>query len=162
MAIFMVDLLLLMKCRGTEAMAIRRGRYANRAQEGAPHRLRGTEAARRGDGIDTRRRLLEPAARRLDADRLDEARRRHADLPREYAGEVSRAHRHAACERGDGEIRVRVVDHPRLQIAERLALGRLRGELGAELRLPAGAAEKHDELTRDLERELTTVVLLDE
>ena len=38
---------------------------------------------------------------------------------------------------------MRVVDDPRLQIAQGLALGELDGQLGTELRLPAGALEEH-------------------
>jgi hypothetical protein len=50
---------------------------------------------------------------------------------------MPRAHRDAAGERLDAEIAVRMLDDPREQLAQRLAVGRLDGELRAELRLAA-------------------------
>src|SRR5207245_6055747 len=88
------------------------------------------------------RRLLETPARALDARPFDEARRRETDLAREDAREVPLAHRHLRGEGGDRQIRVEVIGDPRLQLAQRLAVCRLHGELGTELRLPAGALDR--------------------
>src|SRR6476619_3070701 len=78
--------------------------------------------------------------------------------------------RRAASTRTDSTKRAGVIPTSRVKtrakfrglIATRRAIGGLRGELSAELRLAARAPQKHHELTRDLERELATVVLLDE
>ena len=56
----------------------------------------------------------------------------------------------------------RLPGDPLLQLAQRLALGGLRGELGAELRLPAGALHEQHEPARDLERRRAAEVLLDQ
>ena len=45
-----------------------------------------------------------------------------------------------------------MVRHPHLEVAQRAALRHLRGELHAELRLPAGALEKQHQPARDLAR----------
>src|SRR5438093_956586 len=148
--------------RRVEAAAIRARRHAEQAEEGPPHHLGAPEAALRGDGVHAVRRLLEAPARALDARALDEARRRETDLAREHAREVPLAHRHLGGEGGHGEIRVEVIGDPGLQLAQRVAVGRLHGELGAELRLAAGALQEHDQLAGDAERELAPVVLLDE
>ena len=47
-----------------------------------------------------------------------------------------------------------MLDDPRLQVAQWLAVGGLGGELRAELRLAAGAAEEEHQLPRDLERDV--------
>jgi hypothetical protein len=57
---------------------------------------------------------------------------------------------------------VQVVGQPRLKLAQRLALGHLSGQLGAELRLAARALEEHDEPARHLQCQLAAVVLLDQ
>src|SRR5262245_9938104 len=125
--------------RGTEPAAVGARRDAERADEGAAHRFGGAEARAGGDGVDAVVGLLEAAPRRLDARRVDEARRRRADLAREHAREIPGAHRHAARERADRAVGRRVIGDPRLEVADRLALGALRRELRAELRLPARA-----------------------
>src|SRR3954454_22509044 len=51
---------------------------------------------------------------------------------------------------------------PRLDLTQRLALGGGRGQLRAELRLAAGAAQEHDELLSDLACNCRAEVLLDE
>ena len=61
-----------------------------------------------------------------------------------------------------GQVLVEVVRDPRLELAQRRALGHLRGELRAELRLAARALEEHHEPARDLERHVAAEVLLDE
>ena len=49
-----------------------------------------------------------------------------------------------------------------MQVGERCAIGHLRLQLRAELRLPAGALEEQHELPRHLPRHLRPVVLLDQ
>ena len=55
-----------------------------------------------------------------------------------------------------------VLEHRPLDLAQRLALGPLGDERGAELGLVAGAAQEQHEVTRDRERGLPVEVLLDE
>ena len=50
--------------------------------------------------------------------------------------------------------------HPLLHLAQRLALGGLRGQRRAELRLPAGALHEHHQPARHLERRLGAEVVL--
>ena len=50
--------------------------------------------------------------------------------------------------------------HERQRVAERLTLGPPHGQLGAELRLPAGSFEEEHQPARDRESELAAVVLL--
>jgi hypothetical protein len=63
--------------------------------------------------------------------------------------EVARAHRRAAGQRLDRQVLARAIEDVSLEVAERLVLRELDGELRAELRLAAGAPEEHDELARD-------------
>src|SRR3954454_1149465 len=126
---------------GGEAVAVRARRDPEPAREGASERLDRAEAAAAGDGLDRLGAGLEREARTLDAQRLDVGGGRHAGLGLERAGEVALAHARAAGERGDGEVVGEVVDHPRLQLAQRLARGALGGELSAELRLAPRALD---------------------
>ncbi|GAA3037694.1 hypothetical protein GCM10020000_14600 [Streptomyces olivoverticillatus] len=63
-------------------------------------------------------------------------------------------------ERLDRQVRAGVGDDPVLDLAQRGALGGLRGELGAELPLVAGAAQEHHQAPGDGERGLAAEVLL--
>jgi len=69
---------------------------------------------------------------------------------------------YALRQRRDGQVGVEVIDHPRLQLPEGLALRSLRGELRRELGLAAGTLHEQDELAGDLEGEARPMVLLDE
>src|SRR5947207_2728977 len=153
---------LIRSARRAEAAAIRARRHAEQPEKRPAHHLGAAESAPRRDHLDAVRRLLEPAARALDARPLDEARRGDSDGPREHAGEVPLAHRHLGGEHGHGEVAVEVIGDPGLKLAQRLAVRRLHRELGAELRLAARPLEEHDQLARDAERELPSVILLDE
>ena len=92
-------------------------------------------------------------ARASSACSLDERGRRAADLALEHAREVARAHRDAA-------RRGRAPTGPRSRWSaihawrsrSGLRSRRLRGELHAELRLPAGALEEQHQPARDLAR----------
>ena len=105
---------------------------------------------RGGDGGDRLAGVLEPAARGLEAHALDVARGRDAGLGAEGAGEVARAHVGARGHRLDGVIAGDVLEHGALDLAQRLALGALRGERGAELGLVAGAAQEQHEVAGDV------------
>ena len=87
-------------------------------------------------------------------------RRRQPDLAQEHAREVARAHRDPLRQRRDRAVGVGMVDDPGLQLAQRLAIRRLGCELGAELRLAAGAAEEEHHLPRGVERDLAAEVVL--
>ncbi len=125
-------------------------------------RLGGAEAARGGDRGDRLARVLEPRARGLQAHALDVARGRDAGLGAKGAGEVARAHVGARGHRLDGVIAGDVLEHGALDLAQRLALGALGGERGAELRLVAGTAQEQHEVAGDRERGVAVEVLLDE
>jgi hypothetical protein len=80
---------------------------------------------------------------------------------REDAEEVSRTHGNAAGEGGDVQLFARMVSHPGLEVAQRLALGRLRRELHAHLRLAPRALEEEDEAERHCVRDPSPEILLD-
>lgn len=65
-------------------------------------------------------------------------------------------------ERLHREVGVRVLGDPVLDLAEGFTDGGLGGELGAELRLVAGAPQEHDEMAGDGERHVPSVFLLDQ
>src|SRR5919201_2662096 len=125
---------------GREPGAVGGGVDAQAPVEGAAHGLDGAEAAARGDGLDAEVGGLELAAGALDARGLDVGGGCEAGLRAEGAREVALAHVHAGGERGHRELRVEMLDDPRLQLAQRLAARRLAGEGSAELRLPPRAA----------------------
>ena len=77
-------------------------RLAEGAQERAPHPLGIAKSDLGGDRVDWRTAALDPLARRLDPQPLDGARRRHAGLLGEAAGEVARAHRRPVGQLLDG------------------------------------------------------------
>lgn len=86
----------------------------------------------------------------------------HAGLRLESAGEVARREPGAGGERFDGEVLAGVFGDPVLDLAQRFATGRLSGELGTELGLVPGSAQKDHQVTRHREGHLPAVVLLDE
>src|SRR5207245_1299747 len=73
----------------TKPAAVRARRDPHDPEKSPSHRLGRAEAALRRHPIHAVRRLLKAAARRLDADALDEARRRTADLACEHPREVA-------------------------------------------------------------------------
>ena len=103
-----------------------------------------------GDVVDRKARRLQQALRDLDADALStyaagvtptssrNTRAKWRGLMRDAFGELL-----------DRAVGVGMLDDPRLQLADRIALRDLRAELRAELRLPAGPLHEHDELARD-------------
>jgi cell division septum initiation protein DivIVA len=134
-----------------EAAAILGGTYVQSAQEDAAHGLGGAEAAAGGDDGDGLAGVLQAPARGLDAHALDVAGGRDAGLGAEGAGEVARAHVGAGGHGLDGVIAGDVLEHGLLDLAQRLALGALGGERGAELGLVGGAAEDDlDEREREV------------
>ena len=78
----------------------------------------------------------------------------------EGAREVALAHAGAPRQRRHGQVGVEVVRQPLLELAQRLAVGHLSGELGAELGLPAGTLEEQHEPAGGLERHVAPEVLL--
>lgn len=80
----------------------------------------------------------------------------------EGAGEVPGREAGAFREPLDGQIRVRVLADPLLDLAQGLAAGGLSSELGAELRLITRAPEEDDEMAGDGERGVPAVVFLDQ
>src|SRR4051794_14900490 len=143
-----------------EPLAVVGRAHAQPPVERAPHGLDGAEAAVAGDGVELLAGRLQAQARLVDAQRLDVRRRGHAQLAPERTREVAGAHAGARGERLDGEVVPEMVGQPRLQLAERLALGELGAQVRAELGLPAAAARVDDEPARRLQRHLAAEVLL--
>src|ERR1044072_311331 len=96
-----------------ETLAVLAGRRAHEADEGAAHGFEAAEPAVRADGVEVVGRLPEPGPRGLDARRGHEAGGRHADLARDPAREVARAHGDATGERLHLEVGVRVLEDVR-------------------------------------------------
>src|SRR5260221_3498292 len=145
-----------------EPLAVLPGGDTDRAKERAPHRLGAAESTLGADGFEIVRSLCEQAARGLDPRGVDESRWRDSDFAREHAREVARAHGDPAGQILDREIRRRMIENERLQLAQWLALRYLNRELGAELCLAARPAQEHDELPRHRERHLTAEILFDQ
>jgi cell division septum initiation protein DivIVA len=78
------------------------------------------------------------------------------------AGEMAGAHVGARGHRLDGVILGDVLEEEAQGLAQRLALGLLGGERGAELRLVAGTAQEQHEVTGDRKRGRAVEVVLDE
>ena len=83
-------------------------------------------------------------------------------LGAEGAGEVAGAHVGASGHGVDGVIAGDVLEQRPLDLAQRLAIGPLSGERGAELGLVAGTAQEQHEVAGDGEGGVTVEVLLDE
>src|SRR4051794_37742047 len=145
-----------------EPLAILGRAHAEPAVEGAAHRLDRAEAARARNDVDLLAGGLEPQAGVVHAQRLDVGRRRHSELATKCAREVARAHVRQLCEALDGQLLAEVAGEPGLQLTQGLAVGHLRSEMRAELRLAAGAACVDHEPARGLERDLAAEVLVDE
>src|SRR4051794_9751137 len=145
---------------GLKSLPVFRGAHAQTAVEGASHRLDGAEAALARDRLELLGSRLEPDPRLTDAQRLHVRGRRHAELAAERAREVARAHAGLRGQPLDRQVLAEVVGKPRLQLAQRLAVGQLGPEVRAELRLAAGAARVDHEPARRLECGLAAQVLL--
>src|SRR5947209_4768659 len=128
-----------------EAAAVVGGGDVQGTQERTAHGLGRAEAAADGDLVDRRRRLLEQPAAGFHTRPLDEAGGGDTDLAAEGAREVARAHRRPLGEAFDGQVVVQMVGDPGLQLAQRLTLSQLTGELSAELRLSARTLEEYDQ-----------------
>src|SRR3954471_23738416 len=118
-----------------EPLAILGRAHAEPPVKGAAHRLDRAEAACAGDDVDLLAGGLEPQTGVVHAQRLDVGRGRHAELAAKCAREVARAHVRLFGEALDGELLADVVGKPGLQLAQRLAVGHLRAQVRAELRL---------------------------
>lgn len=80
----------------------------------------------------------------------------------EGAGEVAGREPGTGGERLHGEVPVGVLADPLLEVAQRLPAGGLGGQLGTELGLVAGAAQKDDQMAGDGEGHVPAEVLLDQ
>src|SRR5436305_5425197 len=153
-------LALLSRSPPAEMLAIAIGCRAQSARKRAMQRFRVLHADATRHGPDGEISCLEQPPRRLDTKRLDEDRRRRAGLTPEGAGECARAHAAPPRQRVNGEVLVEVIAEPRLELGDRRRGGALGAELGAELRLTAGALHENDEPPRGLVRERRAVVCL--
>ena len=144
---------------GAETAAVLARADAEGADEGAAHRLRRAVAAGAGGLLDPVRGVLQAAPGRLEPDPVDVASRRHAHLGREGPGELPRGQAGLAGQRLHRQVRGRVVGDPPLHVAQRLPVGQLPGELGAELGLVARAAQEHHQVPGDVERRVPAEVV---
>src|SRR5215207_914944 len=157
MAIFIAGVLLERSRRlQAEATAVLDGAHADPPPERPAHRLDGPEARREGDRLDRYGTGLERDPGPLHARRLHVRGGCHPGLAAKGTREVALAHAGPARQGGNGQVLIQVVRDPLLELAQRLALGHLRGELGAELGLPARALEEQHEPAGRLERDLAT------
>ena len=131
-------------------------------QERPAHRLRRAEAAARRHRGQRLAGVLQGAPRRLQTQALDVAGRCDPRLGAEAAGEVAGAHVCPLRQRLHGEVGRQALHGEALDVAQRVALGRLGGEGGAELRLVGRSAQEEDEVTGDRQRRLPAQVVLDE
>src|SRR5437660_7487431 len=141
-----------------EVLAVAIGCRAETAVERSVQRLGVLHAAATRHGRDGEIGCLEQLPRRLDTKPLDEGCRRRPGLASEDARERARAHTGPRRQRLDTEVLVEMVAEPRLQLGDRSSRCALGAELGAELRLAAGALHEHDEPPRGLVRERRAVV----
>jgi hypothetical protein len=102
------------------------------------------------------------AARGLQPGQVDVPAGWQAGLGGEGAGELARRQAGPLGQRLDRQVGRRVLGDPLLHLAERLPLRELGGELRAELRLAAGAAQEHDQLAGDGEGGVAAEVVLDQ
>src|SRR5580700_8732703 len=126
----------------TETAAVLGGTDPQGADERAAHRLGGAVAAGAGGLLDAAGGVLEAAARGLEPRAVDVTAGRHPDLGGEGAGELARGQAGPVGEDVDGEVGGGVFGDPVLNFAQRGAAGDLGGQLGAELRLAARAAQE--------------------
>src|SRR5579862_3078844 len=114
------------------------------ADEGAAHRLGGAVPAEAGGLLDAVGGVLHPVPGQFEPDPVDIATWRHTDFGGEGPRELARGQPGPAGQRLYRQVRVRVIGDPALHLAQRLPVGQLGGELGAELGLVARAAQEHD------------------
>src|SRR5437868_3942969 len=122
-----------------EVLAVAIGCRAEAAMERSVQRLGVPHTDSSGDGSDSEAGCLEQPPRGLDTKPLDEHCRRRTGLASEHACERARAHADPRRQHVDAEVLVEMVAEPRLQVGDRGRRGALGAELGAELRLTAGA-----------------------
>jgi hypothetical protein len=113
------------------------GRRAEHTAECAAHGALVPEAGLAGHGSERKRGVFDQRPSAIDAQPLDEARRRLGEGDSETAGEVPRAHpglgRQALHAQIGGQIRAKPVEQP----SEGIGCGQLRLEIDRELGLAA-------------------------
>ena len=97
----------------------------------------------------------------IEADSLHILMRRLSKLIHKRAPKIPLAHPDPGCERLGAEVFGEVCQGPFLRLADSRNRAELRLEMRAELRLPAGALEKHDQTASNAQRERSPVILLD-
>src|ERR1700749_4512173 len=151
-----------MRLLGTETAAVLGGAGAQGADERAAHRLGSAVAAGAGGLLDAAGGVLEAAARGLEPGAVDVAAGRHSDLGGEGAGGTAAGEAGGDGAGGGGEGGGGVFGDPLLTLAQRGAVRDLGGQLGAELRLAARAAQEDHQVAGDGERDVAAEVVFDE
>src|SRR5215469_4449330 len=100
-------------------------RSADQPLKNAAHYGGTAETALVGNLLQAAVGFLQAPARGLDAQPLDELRRRETHLAAEDAGKVARAHAGAFRQHLDRQRLVDVLEHPRLELVQRVAVARL-------------------------------------
>lgn len=122
----------------------------------------GCRSRRRGDLLDAVGGVLDQTAGVFQTDAVDVAARRHAGLGLEGPGEVAGREPGAGREDVHRQVRAGMFGDPLLDLAQRLPLRGLCGELGTELGLVSRSPQEDDEMAGDGEGDLAADVLLDE
>ena len=130
---------------------------AEPAEKRSPHHLATMKAARFRDRFKTAVAELKFPSSALNAELFDIVRGRDTDLSREDASEVPGAHRGTRRQSLDGQVLLQMLGHPRLQLADLVLVGRLRGRQGAELTLAAGTTKKNHESLGDAKSDGTAL-----
>ena len=117
----------------SERSTILPGSHSQASSEGPTQNLRAPKAAGIGNFLQARRCRIKLSSGSFEPEIFDVPRRRLADLLREHAGEVARAHCRAPPKGRNRHVLREIVRHPGEQISERLAFAGLRRESCTEL-----------------------------
>lgn len=133
------------------------------ALEGVTHSFLVTEAAGSGDLVDVALGVFEHSTRGFKAEHLDGFGRGSSGLAFVDPGKIAWAHPCLAGQSFDGEVVViQVFGHPGVQFVEPGTVLYLQLQQLAELRLSAGALEKHHQLTGHLQGHVAPTIGLDQ
>ena len=126
------------------------------------HDIRAIEAAGRGDLLEASRGAFQLAPNGLESHLFHVEGRRFSYLPGKDALEVAFAHCDACSQRWSRKVALEVLDDPHLEVAQGMVVGALLPERNAELRLISRPAKENDQHAGDFQRDLASVVLLDQ
>ena len=145
-----------------KSLAVIDGRDLEHAVERPPKRLDRAEATVTGHLLQLISRFLESTARSFDAHPLDEFAWRGSRIAMKDPRKVPWVHSSLGRQRFDAQVALQIVEDPRTEIRDLLAIGGLQGQRGTELGLATGAVQIEHHFTRHRERQRGAEVRLDE